>query len=287
MNKDKHRLDYLEEAGLVQSGIYSNDNSVQDDDIIKLNKLLVACSWRTLKKEKVILFYPITSLLINILFLAVLYFLNGVPAFYMLIVLTYFMISFNTIFFNTALIGALKKGIEGNVPEFSDGIKEAKGRLLSIFEWTFYVTTIGFFLSLLRGNKFLKLFSYAADITWALATYFVIPFIVFEGKGTDAAISESKSLIKKNWGKCISGEVSIYISFSLIGFMLFLIILIAFLTGYRETALVVLIIGVFIFLVMGILNTAVRAIFNTNLFLYAQGKKDINYFSQQLQNNHV
>ena len=48
-------------------------------------------------------------------------------------------------------------------------------------------------------NKFLKIFAITAEITWTFVTYFVVPIIIIEEKSVNAAIKESKEIIKNYW----------------------------------------------------------------------------------------
>jgi hypothetical protein len=48
----------------------------------------------------------------------------------------------------------------------------------------------------------------AIGVAWSLATYFVVPILVVEGKGPVEAIQESAATLKRTWGEELVGGIS-------------------------------------------------------------------------------
>jgi hypothetical protein len=109
---------------------------------------------------------------------------------------------------------------------------------------------------------------------WTLVTYFVVPIIVVERKGTFDAVGESKDLLGSTWGQqIVSG-----LGYGVIGFLLslpaLLIIAGAIATGatlHSFAAFGALAAAAVLYLVtVGIVVSTLRAIFGAVLYMYVK-----------------
>ena len=170
-----------------------------------------------LNKDKKILLFPVlagmASLAAIISFILLTYlaidFIGLVSL--LLIFICYLVVYFACIFFSSAMVIYISLRIRGGEAAVSDGIKEASKNALNILRWTLFSATVGIVLELIDkiiGKRFDFLTSILGAV-WSLATFFVIPVMVFENKTPLNAMKESAALFKKRWGETITGWVGI------------------------------------------------------------------------------
>ena len=131
----------------------------------------------------------------------------------------YFVTYFVTIYFQVALVAAVKLRLSGGDPTLGYGIGEANKRLGAIASWAVIAAIVGLILRLLEGAARRSrggLGSIVAQIAiglvgmaWSLATFFVIPIIAYEGVGGFEAIKRSVGVIKRRWGEAVVGQAGI------------------------------------------------------------------------------
>ncbi len=195
---------------------------------------LIKMSWSVLKKDRELVLFPVMST-IALGILAGLMFGIGSslgtvdrlaaaePAFtgpdVALLAVTYFVLAFIVIYFNSALIGAAMVRLGGGDPTVGDGLRLANKRLAQIAGWAFISATVGLLLQALRSqarDNFLgQIVLSLVGGVWAYLTYFVVPVLVAEGLGPIAAIRQSGSLFKRTWGE----QVVSNIGFGLLAFV--------------------------------------------------------------------
>jgi len=143
--------------------------------------------------------------------------------------LFYFVTYFITIYFQVALVAAVKLRLSGGNPNLGYGIGEANKRLGAIASWAVIAAIVGLILRMLEGaaRRSGGLGGIVAQITiglvgmaWSLATFFVIPVIAYEGVGGFEAIKQSVGVIKRRWGEAVVGQAGI----GLIMFLLALLV---------------------------------------------------------------
>ncbi len=246
---------------------------VKEDDVFK-NKLEIADSSKAFfRKNPTLIFYPIIGALLSIcIFVLLISLTKGSGAVVFALIIWYLFFHILIAFFNTATISNTKLHYEGSNPSFSLGIGEAFKRTHLIINWAFFYSIIGLFINLLAELKLGKKFAYSGEIRWSFVNYFVLPIIVYENKNVNGAIDESQKLIKKNWGKNLSGEYKI--SFvSIIPFIFILSILI-FSSVLKDEFITygLFILTIFVFLVGYFINLTLRSIFYTTLYANAKSK---------------
>lgn len=128
-----------------------------------------------------------------------------------LLAVTYFLLAFIVIYFNSALVGAAMVRLGGGDPTIGDGLRLANRRLAQIAGWALISATVGLLLQALRSrsrdNLFGQIILSLIGGVWAYLTYFVVPVLVAEGLGPIAAIRRSGSLFKRTWGDQVISNV--------------------------------------------------------------------------------
>ena len=174
-------------------------------------------SFLILRKNKAMLTFPILSGIACVI--AILSFVS--PAILaidslglfslLLLFVCYLFIYFICAFFSSAMIISASLRLKGGKPSVLDAIKIAGKNIGHILSWALFSATVGVVLELIDkiiGKRFDFLTSILGAV-WSLATFFVIPVMVFENKTPLNAMKESAALFKKRWGETITGWVGI------------------------------------------------------------------------------
>jgi hypothetical protein len=180
-----------------------------------------------------------------------------------------------TIYFNTALTGAVLRQIDGQSATLSDGLAVANSRKQAIVGWALLVTTVGLLLAVIRdkGGVAGRVVAWIGDIAWTLATFFVVPILATHNIGPIDALKQSGQLFKRTWGEQVVGNAGIGLFSFIIGLPLVLVAIvvagIGFATGSLPVIILTLIIaGLLIGLAVAIGST-LSGIYRTVLYRWA------------------
>jgi hypothetical protein len=193
---------------------------------------------------------------------------------------------FVVIFFNTALIHAATIRLRGGQPTVGDGLSFAWDNLGRILQWAAVAATVGMILRAIeqRVGWLGKLIVMMIGAAWTLATYFVIPVIVYEQLGPLDAVKRSAQMFRETWGERLVSSVS----FGLLFFLLAIPAIGApFLAGFllgTTAALVTIVIAVLYVITLAVVNAALNGIFVAALYQYTQ-KQACGPFTPQLLNS--
>lgn len=183
--------------------------------------------------------------------------------------------------------------LDGGEPTLRGSLRAATERLPQIAAWAIVASTVGIILKVLESRAgFLgRIVIAIVGVAWSLVTYFVVPLIVIERKGAIEAIGASKDLLGKTWGKqIVSG-----LGYGLIGFLLtvpaVVVVLFAIFgaiaSDFRQLGgFGLLAVAAVLYLIaLGIVMSALSAIFGTVLYLYAKnGAAPEGFAASDLQN---
>lgn len=174
-------------------------------------------SFLILRKDKTMLIFPALSGLACVIavlifvFPAILNIDSLGLSFLLLFFVCYLVMYFICIFFSSAMITSASLRLKGGKPSVLDAIKVAGKNIPNILLWALFSATIGIVLELI--DKIIgKRFGFLTAIlgaAWSLATFFIIPVMVFENKTPLNAVRKSSELFKKRWGETITGWVGI------------------------------------------------------------------------------
>jgi hypothetical protein len=180
-------------------------------------------------------------------------------------------------YFNVALVGAAMIRMDGGVPTLSDGIKVANSRLGAILGYAVIAATVGVVLRAIQERVgFLgRIIVGMLGVGWTIATFLVVPVLVARDKGPVESIKDSAALLKQTWGENVIGQAGmstffglLYVALALGGFGLM-----ALAASLHSTVLVTLVVvcGVALFLVTGLIQSALSGIYSAALYRYASG----------------
>ncbi len=254
------------------------------------SKLLTQKSWGIVKENRYLLAFPVLGFLASLIPLAVFWVPAGyfalndqnVPA----IALAIVGIFANQIVISVAgggLVASADVELAGGSSSVGHGIGRALARLFPLIGWALIATVVNVIVGLVRGQgsgaagALRNLAAAGILAMWQIVTFFVLPFIMLEGRGPIAAIKESFTLFKAKWGVQIFGGVRIGgligIATILPGILLVVLGFVAAFTG--STGLIALgvgliVIGILLFMVGALLISTMKGIFSVVLFRYAK-----------------
>jgi hypothetical protein len=276
------------------------DNSQSGEELTMFQSIsntwsIMGASWRTLRQDKELLMFPLASgiacalvLASFILPMAFTGWLTGPEAeqattgeqvaYYAVLFLFYFCNYFVITFFNVGIVACAVKRMSGENPTVGDGLRAATQRLPQIFGWSLLAATVGLILRIIedRSEKVGRIVAGILGVAWTMVSYLVVPVMVVKGKGPFGALKDSAHLLKETWGEQITAGFSFAVLFFLLGIPGYVLLIVG-IVGMGAVGQVVgiglIAAGVLYLVVMALVQSALKVIFQTALYLYAsQGR---------------
>jgi hypothetical protein len=245
---------------------------------------LTKTSLRVLRKDKELMIFPLLSgvslVLILAGFLGGMYVAVGFEGMFrgsfawvsfVMMFLYYVVAFFVGLFFNAAVIGAAMIRLNGGNPTLSDGLRVARENLGRIFLWALFAATVAMIIRAIQERVGIvgKVIMGIVGVAWSVATFFVVPVLIYEKLGPWAAVKRSASIFTKTWGETFTGQFTLGGIFVLAG----LLGLIPVLLGVTVAGIPGLVIGgivAFVYwVVLGIVASAANSILIAALYRYA------------------
>ena len=196
--------------------------------------------------------------------------------------------SFVVLFANSALIGAAMIRLRGGNPTIGDGLRIASKHVGAILVLSFFSGTVGMILRILarRGKGLGRLGAAIGGLAWNLVTYLVLPVLVVEEISPVEAIIRSATLLKKTWGEQIVVNLSTDAVFGLPKLLLIgLIVLVVFQgSTFGSTVIFALVIALLVvaFLLLGLIESALKGIYVAAVYCYAAQGEVGGFFSEEV-----
>ena len=246
---------------------------------------LAKVSWRVLRKDRELLLIPVLSFLASIAVLALIWLptlstidtsaLAGEsedPGAVLLLVgiITAMALSIISVFFNGALVAGAHERLSGGDPTVRSAVGRAFSRLPGLLPWAILTGTVGLILQAARERAgWLGRFVVnMVGMAWQTATFLVVPAIVIDDHGAVSGLKASAALLKRTWGENIAARVG----FGLLGLVAIIpAVLVVVATGALGGAALVLgiLVAVPYLALVVVVLTALNAVFQTALYLYA------------------
>jgi hypothetical protein len=248
---------------------------------LRIGWQLTKVSLGVLRKEKGLIILPFLALLISGavwgIFLGTIFFLvaptdpTGSWAFYAGLAIVYFLTFFISIYFNAAVIGAAMIRLNGGDPTIGDGLKAARQNIRRIAGWALLSATIGLVLRAIseRFGWIGRIIAGVAGAAWNIATYFVVPVLLFEKLRPWAAVKRSASLLRQAWGEAFGGYITLGVVFVLLALPALLFILLGAVIGNVNGVLVGLGVAIVYWLILALVGSAAQSVLVTALYRYA------------------
>ena len=242
---------------------------------------LTKLSFKVIGRNKSLLLFPVLSgislLLILSTFMVGFWFFPGLanmPEWIWVIIgfLIYVVLFFVSYFFQAALVATAWETLEGREAGVGFGIAKAWSRAGTIFKWAIISAIIGMILQALASRAGL-LGSIAIRIVgaaWSIATYFVVPIIVFEEDSAWASVKKSWAVLKGSWGETFVSHLAVGLIFFLLAIpSIFILFALASFGTMFMIILGFVLMVVYIAFIMA-LHAAVKGVLQTALYRYAK-----------------
>ena len=246
---------------------------------------LAKVSWKVLRKDRELLLLPVLSFLASIVVLALLWLPtlsaidtsgladeSGDPGAVLIVVgvISAMAMSIISVFFNGALVAGAHERLSGGDPTVRSALGRALSRLSGLLPWAIITGTVGLILQAARERAgwMGRFVVNMVGMAWQTATFLVVPAIVIDDHGAVSGLKASAALLKRTWGENIAARVG----FGLLGLVAVIpAVIVLFATGALGGA--ALVVGIllavpYLALVVVVL-TALNAVFQTALYLYA------------------
>jgi len=240
---------------------------------------LMKSSLRVIRADKELLMFPVLSGIIMAfigltfiggIFLSDLFEFAPTALIILLIFVLYLLLYFIGIYFNTALIGCATIRLEGGDPTLKDGFRTANKNLRAIAGWAVIAAIVGIILRALeeRAGMIGKIVISLIGFAWTMATFFIVPVLIYENLSVFTAIKRSAYVFKDTWGETFIG----YFGLGVIIFLLCLIGVIPVLMGLTLGGLLTVIglaLAVVYWIFIACVGSAAQGVLTAALYRYA------------------
>ena len=248
---------------------------------------LAKTSWAVLKKDRELLWIPVLSFLASAAVIVVVLVLTFLtlsttsshgdttmelnPAMIVVFLVGALLLGIISVFFNGALVAGAHERLTGGDPTVRSAVGRAFSRIGGLVPWALITTTVGLVLQALRDRAgwLGRIVTHMLDMAWQVVTFLTVPAIVIDNLGAIEALKRSASLLRQTWGENLAARVG----FGILGFVLIIpaaVLAGVFIaSGSGVLAAVGIIIAVTWLAVVMVVLTALNAIFQTALYLYA------------------
>jgi hypothetical protein len=250
---------------------------------------LTRISWDVLRQDGSLLLLPLLSGLAAIAVIAATFFglfwdeaqalIDGTtttsdamsPLEWVVFALVSYVLSYIAIFFNVALMCAADERMNGGDPTVASALRAASEHARAIAPWAAVSVVVQSIIRAIedRGGIVGQIVGTLIGVGWALATYLILPVLIFEGVGVREAFTRSKNLFIATWGELVTGEIGM----SLIAFLISLLAIPSglIIAAGGEPVMIGIGIGVVVawFIIVGAAFSAMNAIFRVALYRYA------------------
>jgi hypothetical protein len=195
----------------------------------------------------------------------------------------YFVSWFIVLFFNVGVVACARIRLEGGDPTVADGFRAARENLKAIVIWALISATVGLILRMIAERSKLvgALIAKFLGAVWAVATYFVVPVMIFEKRGPRESMSTSTQLISKTWGESLVAAAGVGIIIMLLGVGGLAFPILGLLISPTAAA-IGLGVMVLYWILLAIISSALTGIYRTGLYLYAKDGRELPGFGPEL-----
>jgi hypothetical protein len=184
--------------------------------------------------------------------------------------------SFATIFFNVAITFAASEQIEGRTISIGEALHFAWSRRWVVASWALFSSVVGLVLNAIerRVGIFSKVIGFLGALSWAVAVFFVVPVLAFEGLGPIEAVKRSSRLMKETFGTVTRSALRFGVLFLPLTLVALAVTVVGVMdmASQRTLGLSLLMIGFAGLITVSAYQGAAGAFLRVILFRYATGK---------------
>ncbi|HUR61978.1 MAG TPA: DUF6159 family protein [Candidatus Thermoplasmatota archaeon] len=193
----------------------------------------------------------------------------------LLAAVTYLALAFVQVYFGAAVVAGASERLAGGDPTLGSCLRAANRRVGRLFVWSIFVAVVNILLQMLRerGGTLGRLAAGVGNLAWSLATYFMIPILLFEDQPVTKSIGRSGSLFKQTWGETVIGTGGVGLVFGIAMFVLgligFLVAQPLYASGGILALLPVLVLVVLGIVLLATLQSVLGGVYKAALYRYA------------------
>jgi len=254
---------------------------------------LVQQSYRILMHDKELMILPLISGLITIAVAVSFFFGFGITedgfregrADTIVPVFLFYVVTYAIgIFFQAAVVAGATDRMRGGDPTVASALATAWGRIGSILMWAVVAATVGTILRAIHDRSAFigKIVAGLLGAAWSLATFFIVPVLVFEDLSVGDSFKRSWAVFKKTWGETVVGSAGVGVVAFLSWLTLIFVVMLLFALNAVWTAVVV---GVSGGICLTLFFAALQGVYVASLYRFATEGKESGGFDHDLMAN--
>jgi len=186
----------------------------------------------------------------------------------------YVVLAFVSLFFGAAVVAGAAERLRGGDPTVGSSLRAAAAKAGRLFVWAIAVATVNLVLQATRERSGAvgRAAASLAGLAWNLATFFMVPVLLFEHEGMGASVKRSAGLFKQTWGETVLAQGGLGLaSFALTLAVLAVGLLLLFVLGSLGAvgvaiAVAAIILGV---VLVAALSSVLNGVYKAALYRYA------------------
>ena len=188
------------------------------------------------------------------------------------------------IFFQAAVIAGATERMRGGNPTVGSALAAAWQRIGSILMWAVVAATVGTILRAIHDRSAFigRIVVALVGAAWSLATFFVVPVLVFEDLSVGDSFKRSWAVFKKTWGETVVGSAGVGVVAFLAWLTLMLVVMLLFAVNAVWTAVIV---GVTGGICLMLFFAALQGVYVASLYRFATEGKEAGGFDHDLMAN--
>ena len=188
------------------------------------------------------------------------------------------------IFFQAAVIAGATERMRGGNPTVGSALAAAWQRIGSILMWAVVAATVGTILRAIHDRSAFigRIVVALVGAAWSLATFFVVPVLVFENLSVGDSFKRSWAVFKKTWGETVVGSAGVGVVAFLAWLTLMLVVMLLFAVNAVWTAVIV---GVTGGICLMLFFAALQGVYVASLYRFATEGKEAGGFDHDLMAN--
>jgi hypothetical protein len=188
------------------------------------------------------------------------------------------------IFFQAAVIAGATERMRGGNPTVGSALAAAWQRIGTIVMWAIVAATVGTILRMIHDRSAFigRIVVALVGAAWSLATFFVVPVLVFENLSVGDSFKRSWAVFKKTWGETVVGSAGVGVIAFLSWLTLIFVVMLLFAIGAVWPAVIV---GVAGGICLILFFAALQGVYVASLYRYATEGKEAGGFDHDLLAN--
>ena len=202
---------------------------------------------------------------------------------YAVLFVWYFLSWFVGLFFNVAVIHCAKIRLDGGDPTVADGINASMRHIGRIATWAAISATVGLLAQILKDKMkgLTRIFVTVGEAAWGIATFFIVPVMIFEERPVVDSVKQSWNLMKRTWGESLVGSGGIGLFIFLLAIPGIIPIALGVVLGSGGAVIGGIALAVLYWLVLACISSALGGIYRAALYVYATEQRVAPGYSQE------